>query len=337
MQFKVVQHNRTLGWVLKHFGLKLNQNGCLKLKHILQNPAKYGVVPYGKAFDSTIPSCPVSKYYHVAQPLVDKKYEQALNSFKTINVSWYVDHYQQFVDDLPMLRDVDRFMLMRAELLKTPVTIRQRAFQIFQDEKAFDHGRGRKLFERVTGLAVGLNMHETFMPISVWSNESDPQAILISENLDPFYELQQALRASMPICGQLVDGLVYGGGNGLYTSLRDPYFDQSLLAGKQIYYVGDIDVKGILMLANWQNYAQQYQKITIKPAVEIYRRMINKGQQYNHLSPVKKDTQRKFKGFDTLAMCNFLSLFGEDDQQYLQQVLPAYRIPQEILTRKDYE
>lgn len=335
MDFKVTRHNEKLPAVLKDLKLKDNREGRLHLLDILRDPSDDRVVSYGDKVDPTYPDCPVYWNYHVAKPVVEPKYARALNSFKTIDASWYVNHYEQFKKDLDMLKSVDNFMSTRVELLKKPATVRQRAFQIFQNEKAFDRGNGQKLFERVTGLQSGLNMYETFMPISVWSKQPDSEKILISENLDPFYDFQQAIRASLPVCGQLFDGLVYGGGNGLYSSLRDPYFDRKMLAGKQLYYVGDIDVKGIMMLANWQRYAKQYQDLEIKPAVAIYQEMINQARQYDYLSDVKKTTQREFKGFDSLVMQKFLMLFSKEDQTYLKKILPAYRIPQEILTRED--
>lgn len=335
MEFKVTRHNRELPATLKELDLKDDREGRLCLLDILRDPNDDRVVSYGDKADPTYPDCPVPWNYHVAKPVVEPKYARALNSFKTIDASWYVNHYEQFKKDLDMLKSVDQFMSTRSKLLKKPATVRQRAFQIFQNEKQFDRGNGQKLFERVTGLQSGLNMYETFMPISVWSKQTNPKRILISENLDPFYDFQQAIRASLPICGQLFDGLVYGGGNGLYASLRDPYFDKGILAGKQLYYVGDIDVKGIMMLDNWQRYADEYQRVVIKPAVAIYQKMIAKARQYDHLSDVKKTTQREFKGFDEPAMQKFLGLFSKEYQAYLKSVLPAYRIPQEILTRED--
>ncbi|MCK9222167.1 MAG: DUF2220 family protein [Limnochordia bacterium] len=199
--------------------------------------------------------------------------ERLLTHFHPLmSMTAYVHNPDQYIQDKPLLHRLDAYL---ANQDKHPdrLTINERSFAIFGDEKFLASTAGQALLGRV-GLTIGdLCCYRTYEPFFYYQRGL-PQhqiTVLIVENKDTFYSLKSLLQAGyFTWDGVSVDLLIYGEGKKIQRSLS--FFDeldQLPQYPAEFLYFGDLDPTGI---AIWDSLQPQRQ---VRPFVFFYTALLD--------------------------------------------------------------
>ena len=172
-----------------------------------------------------------------------------------ISPDYYLNHLSVYEEERPNVLLLDTFLKANRTSLAHPVSVNERSFAVWGEEKFLTRGGGRKLLSHC-GLSMEfLNVYATAEPLAYYSHtRSIPQDLLILENKDPFYSMRRHLmEGNHTILGCQVGTLIYGAGKGIYRSFPDfsisaePFM---LDEKNRIFYFGDLDYEGIGIYEN---------------------------------------------------------------------------------------
>lgn len=268
----------------------------------------------------------------------EKDYSEVLQELKyrinpSIDVSYFIKHPDKFEEYGDYIRLISSYLDERKASLAVPLTINERSFDIFHEEKFLDRNGGREFLSYLGMSNEKLNFYETSEPMSYYSHtKQTPQNLLIIENKDTFYSMRRHLiEGKQEILGLEIGTLIYGGGKRIYRTFEDyekgvePYFTDS---NNTIYYFGDLDYEGILI---YEKLCDTY-PIHIALFVTCYEKMMEKALRIGIARlPVMKDGQNNHIGM------RFIKQFSNEKQKLISEILQAGRyIPQEILNETDY-
>lgn len=236
-------------------------------------------------------------------------------------VRYYRAHPGHYRHDRPFVRAICGFILDgRAH---PPVTVNERSYQLFRDEKALKDGRGRTVLERM-GLSAGdlrvIPTAEPFAHFDLRHLDGDGR-VLIVENLDTFISVHRCLRTRTPLLGELMPGfIIYGEGNKILSSFR---FVREVpgLGEEAVYlYFGDLDHEGISI---YGRLVRRYGNCNIKPWVTGYLGLVK----VEPDPPKGRGTQRE------TPLGLFLTDFPEQGACEIEKLLSSGGyIPQEALS-----
>lgn len=251
-----------------------------------------------------------------------------------LGIDYYAKHHEQYEENREEILKLSKFLDKRKTLLDEDISINERSFEIWQDEKYLSRGKGMTLLKNLKFPIESLKTYETTEPLPYYSKSKyTPQNMLVIENKDTFYSMRKHLiDGGTHILGVEISTLIYGGGKGVNKRFKDfqycvePYMND---ASNEIYYLGDIDYEGIVIYESLKDSITPPLKIS--PFVEGYVKMLYKGHLIEALLPESKDGQNKnIKG-------EFLSVFSTKERGIILKILEEGKyIPQEILTIKDF-
>lgn len=218
------------------------------------------------------------------------------------------------------------------------VTRRQRAFQIFNDEKALEGKRGERLMRLMS--AKGLNPSV----LRIASRQAPPlqgfyalgadQPFLVVENIDAYEEVVALLKGqrSIRLFGTRIGGVIFGAGHNILIShALDEYLHDIGYRYDYVYYAGDIDREGARLVER----AREVNGIEIRLHAGIYRAMLaaqrahvragGNGESAADNQDAPRDFVRLVKDLPPALRIPFRRALREN-----------IRIPQEILTSEDF-
>lgn len=221
----------------------------------------------------------------------------------------------------------------------TPVASRrQRAYQIFNDEKAFDGKHGERLIRRMTEKGISMQAIKVApnRPVhftGFFTLGADKPFIMV-ENLDTYDEIVKLLRGRKhaKLFGIKVGGVIFGGGcKASVSHALDDYLAEIGYRFNYVYYVGDIDREGARIVEQTRNanvveirlHAGMYRamlaehKRRVKAGGECEPAAANQG--------VPQNLAATIKDLPMVARVQFRNVLREGG-----------RIPQEILMTADY-
>lgn len=221
----------------------------------------------------------------------------------------------------------------------TPVASRrQRAYQIFNDEKAFDGKHGERLIRRMTEKGISMQAIKVApnRPVhftGFFTLGADKPFIMV-ENLDTYDEIVKLLRGRKhaKLFGTKVGGVIFGGGcKASVSHALDDYLAEIGYRFNYVYYVGDIDREGARIVEQTRNanvveirlHAGMYRamlaehKRRVKAGGECEPAAANQG--------VPQNLAATIKGLPMVTRVQFRNVLREGG-----------RIPQEILMTADY-
>lgn len=221
----------------------------------------------------------------------------------------------------------------------TPVASRrQRAYQIFNDEKAFDGKHGERLIRRMTEKGISMQAIKVApnRPVhftGFFTLGADKPFIMV-ENLDTYDEIVKLLRGRKhaKLFGTKVGGVIFGGGcKASVSHALDDYLAEIGYRFNYVYYVGDIDREGARIVEQTRNanvveirlHAGMYRamlaehKRRVKAGGECEPAAANQG--------VPQNLAATIKDLPMVTRVQFRNVLREDG-----------RIPQEILMTADY-
>ena len=215
---------------------------------------------------------------------------------------------------------------------------RQRAFQIFNDEKAFDGKRGERLFKRLNDRGVNVaalkitpqrpNHFQSFFSIGA------DKPFIVVENIDTYDEIARLLRGntSIKLFGLRISGVIFGSGcKASVSHALDDFLADVGYRYDYVYYAGDIDREGARIIEQ----ARAANNIGIRMHAGMYKAMLathrDRVKQGKCVEPasenqgVPQNLARAIADLPMVTRVQFRNILREGG-----------RIPQEILTSADY-
>ena len=221
----------------------------------------------------------------------------------------------------------------------TPVASRrQRAYQIFNDEKAFDGKHGERLIRRMTEKGISMQAIKVAPNRPVYFTGfftlgADKPFIMV-ENLDTYDEIVKLLRGRKhaKLFGAKVGGVIFGGGcKASVSHALDDYLAEIGYRFTYIYYVGDIDREGARIVEQ----ARNANVVEIRLHAGMYRAMLAE-----HKRRVKAggecEPAAANQGVPQNLAATIKDLPMVTRVQFRNVLREGARIPQEILMTADY-
>lgn len=221
----------------------------------------------------------------------------------------------------------------------TPVASRrQRAYQIFNDEKAFDGKHGERLIRRMTEKGISMQAIKVApnRPVhftGFFTLGADKPFIMV-ENLDTYDEIVKLLRGRKhaKLFGIKVGGVIFGGGcKASVSHALDDYLAEIGYRFNYVYYVGDIDREGARIVEQ----ARNANVVEIRLHAGMYRAMLAE-----HKRRVKAggecEPAAANQGVPQNLAATIKDLPMVTRVQFRNVLREGERIPQEILMTADY-
>lgn len=221
----------------------------------------------------------------------------------------------------------------------TPVASRrQRAYQIFNDEKAFDGKHGERLIRRMTEKGISMQAIKVApnRPVhftGFFTLGADKPFVMV-ENLDTYDEIVKLLRGRKhaKLFGTKVGGVIFGGGcKASVSHALDDYLAEIGYRFSYVYYVGDIDREGARIVEQ----ARNANVVEIRLHAGMYRAMLAE-----HKRRVKAggecEPAAANQGVPQNLAATIKDLPMVTRVQFRNVLREGGRIPQEILMTADY-
>lgn len=221
----------------------------------------------------------------------------------------------------------------------TPVASRrQRAYQIFNDEKAFDGKHGERLIRRMTEKGISMQAikvaHNRPVHFTGFFTLGADKPFIMVENLDTYDEIVKLLRGRKhaKLFGIKVGGVIFGGGcKASVSHALDDYLAEIGYRFNYVYYVGDIDREGARIVEQTRN----ANVVEIRLHAGMYRAMLAE-----HKRRVKAggecEPAAANQGVPQNLAATIKDLPMVTRVQFRNVLREGGRIPQEILMTADY-
>ncbi len=246
-----------------------------------------------------------------------------------LNLSRYLNNpevYEEYRKEIIKLSD---FLWNKKECIINEVSVKERSFQIWGDEKFLESKEGKSIcsFNKLDN--EKLNYYYAPEPFFCTElKKSKKSTALIIENKDTWYSIGKALNKSDSklFYNTEINLLIYGEGNKVTRKNAVTEFLNAITDSiHKVYYAGDIDIAGVNMLYGSIN----CNEIKIEPFMPLYRSMIS-------VADVNK-MNRTEDNRDTSYNMKFLEEFNDEEKIVIKEILDNNkRIPQEILNYQDY-
>ena len=83
-----------------------------------------------------------------------------------ISVSYYLSHLEEYQKDRQWVQMLNTYLKENRHLLKQPISVNERSFEIFRREKFFTREQGLKILKRCGLGPESFNMYETAEPFA---------------------------------------------------------------------------------------------------------------------------------------------------------------------------
>ena len=249
------------------------------------------------------------------------------------NISYYKKNIKKYIEHRKYILLLNSFIKNNEEMLRIPLSMNERSFQIWGREKFLQKEEGKLILKNLGIDLKYLNYYDTSEPLAYYSrSKKSPQNILIVENKDTYYTIRKYLiNSSSTILGVDIDTVIYGGGKGIIKAFNDYEISvEEYLTNKNntIYYFGDLDYEGILIYEGL--FTKYREKYSIKLFVNGYIKMLEKVDRLNIILPLTKEGQNRNIGN------SFIDSFSENYRNKIIKILDDnYYIPQEIINISD--
>ena len=156
------------------------------------------------------------------------------------------------------------------------VTRRQRAYQIFDDEKALEGKRGERLMRRLASKGINpgalrISSNQT-PPLQGFFGIGADRPFIVVENIDAYEEIVSLLKTkrNVRLFGERVGGVIFGAGHNVCQAhALDEYLHNIGYRYDFVYYAGDIDREGARLVEK----AREVNVMEIRLHTGMYRAM----------------------------------------------------------------
>lgn len=250
-----------------------------------------------------------------------------------LSIEYYKNHLDKYKEHRKYILMLSDFIINKRHLLKEPVSMNERSFQIWGREKLLQKEGGKTIIKNLGLDLKELNYYDTSEPLAYYSKTKEtPQRILIIENKDTYYTLRRHLiNGGENILGEDISTLIYGGGKNINKAFNDYKISvEDYVSDKEntILYFGDLDYEGIIIYEGlYELFSKEYK---IEPFINGYRKMLDKAEE--NLVNLPKTKEGQNKNINNI----FLSRFDMDYRNRINKILKAdLYIPQEIINITD--
>ncbi|SDC27412.1 MULTISPECIES: Wadjet anti-phage system protein JetD domain-containing protein [unclassified Candidatus Frackibacter] len=243
----------------------------------------------------------------------------------SLNTTYYLNNPQEYKRDKKYLSQLDEFLKENSSLELVPMTVNERSFQIFQDEKFLASQVGKEFMRRI-GLSLEiLNSYPTYEPFFYYQNTRglDKRNLLIIENKDTFFSFKKLLQeGNFSWKGVRFDLIIYGEGKKIQHSFPFFYELKEYQKGENnLYYFGDLDPAGISI---WYGLQEKFEEEFI-PFTFFYNTLLA---EYQEQIPKLKKKQK----INQRAVQKFISFFSPKIQDKILELVESnIYLPQEGL------
>lgn len=276
-----------------------------------------------KALNGKTPSLP--RYFWLMPQVHNPQWTsiQKMQVQDLLNLTFY-DQNPEFQTEQEWNRILKIYHFLRNKEARDYVSVAERSFELFGDEKAITK-ENRGILNR---LRLSLNdikavsYGEPFVYyIKPGTEINGVKKVLIVENLSFFHTSVELLNRNH-LDYQMI---IYGEGKKIESSFQF-YYDHFPNQAFQFYYVGDLDPEGYNIFARLVN---RYEHENIQLALEIYHQMFH----FKGLANVVKGQNE-----DERLRDRFLEFVTEDLKADIIDLWEGHeRIPQEVLTIESWQ
>jgi hypothetical protein len=275
---------------------------------------------------------PLYNKYRVIKKEEDLKHlEEEINYNFPLNFSreFYLNNIKKYEVDKLYIEKLIYYYRNKKEELNIPMSINERSFSIWKEEKFLKDGGGKSILSNLGIPLETLNIYTTPEPFVYFTNNKNTkQNVLILENKDTWYTIRKLMiEGQNKFLGENIDTIIYGRGKNIERSLEEYEFtvEEHLLNPDRVLYWGDIDYEG---MGIYNRLKERYsEKFDIKLFKNAYTKMIEKS--INIKLPIYKEKQNK----------NVDDLFLNEIESYRDNIMSILDrgeyIPQEIISYLD--
>lgn len=301
----------------------IDENILIPLKNALPLQ-QYGRLPRSFTIQKSI----ISEKF---APLSIEHRHELLSLFPPIKIDYYATHAAQYTKDR-------EFILRINDLIRQndfdELTINERSYLLFGDEKAIAQPgdaavNGSEILKNLKITLEDIKAKKVHEPFFYTEKnyfslaEHAVRTVLIIENKDTFWTLQQALK-----CGDLdeVNLVVYGEGHAIIQKFT--YFE--MIGGNisdHYYYFGDLDQEGIHI---FNSLRKKFHYYDIKPAVNLYTYILKK------TGSDKAKQLRTHQQAGDPSLSPFIDFFDSEIKDKITEIINERKyLPQEIFNKTD--
>ncbi len=284
------------------------------------------------------------KYHIISKPVPDKQLINEINSLHyMIEPGVFRKDTEKYIKNREFILILDKFLKSHSSNLEYPLSENERAYQIWNDEKALDKKDGRDNIALLKSCNVfdKLNTYPAPEPFFDYRRGNGIKNVLVIENKDTWFTVRKLMLDTPNFAGLFgvkIDCVIYGEGRKVTqksNSLQDYLNIDSHFDGK-VWYWGDIDNEGIDIFLSFVSISPE---LDISPFNEAYRKMT---EVFWHL--LSGDNADRLKGHTNQRRPDNISEFYKSiDSSSAERIKTllhdGYYIPQEILNYavlKDY-
>lgn len=281
-----------------------------------------------------------NRYRKVALGLEHEHRLNLINLHALIRSQAYSKSPQAYTEDQRYLLALDAFLKdpHQRESLEEAISVNERSFQIFNDEKFLLSDRGRIFLQRIGRTLTDLSCYMTTEPFFYMDYRSKGNkhntdcfldlsySALIVENKDTFYSIKRAWQVgNRSIGGVPFDLLIYGEGRKIVGSFAFAQEIPDLVPETmRVYYFGDLDPEGLDIFGSL---VDAFPLISIKPFTYCYQALIRL---YGRDAPLRREKDQKLRAVHEET---FLTHFTHELSQEIQALVHSKKyIPQEGLS-----
>ncbi|HBW34763.1 hypothetical protein [Desulfosporosinus sp. BICA1-9] len=283
---------------------------------------------------------PLFNKYRIIKPQADNTgYLESIRRLNPVlNLSGYLQRPELYKKHLEIIEGISRYLWFAKDLLKMPMSRKERSFSVWGREKMLDEHRALVMevlkFNRLD--ENFLNYYDTPEPFFEYIHDrGEPMTILVIENKDTWFTFRKLMQATGKNCitGRVVNVLLYGEGNKITKQRALEDYSATMLGGQgdqagssgqaaRFLYFGDLDWEGIRLFFRTR---EANPTLELKPFSPLYRLMLEMGQS---LELPKSLDQRGVSA----PLSEFLALLGLPEEESLGAWLAEGKyIPQEII------
>lgn len=217
-------------------------------------------------------------------------------------------------------------------------TRRQRAYQIFDDEKALEGKRGERLMKRMNAKGMNpavlrISSNQTPSLQGFYGIGSD-QPFIVVENIDAYEEIVGLLkgRRHIKLFGARIGGVIFGAGHNVCIAhALDEYLHDIGYTFPFVYYAGDVDREGARLVEK----AREVNVIEIRLHTGMYRAMFAA-----HKAHMERGSASEPAANNQDAPRNLAAILTDLPWSlrvpFKRALRDNIRIPQEVLTSEDF-
>jgi len=297
---------------------------------------------------------PLFNKYRIIKPPADHTNDlelvRRLNPL--LNIAGYLQRPELYQKHLEVVEGISRYLWFARDLLKSPMSRKERSFSVWGREKLLDEQRALvKDVLKFNGLDEEfLHYYDTPEPFFEYlHNRNKPMTVLVIENKDTWFTLRKLMQATGKNClaGTVVNVLLYGEGNKITKRGALEDYSVTMLVGEvrqsgvegqagqpgqssvsgqgqatRFLYFGDLDWEGIRLFFRTR---EANPSLSLEPFSAMYKLML---ELVETVELPKSLDQRGVIG----PLSEFLELLGLAEEKNLGPLLAEGKyIPQEII------